>query len=90
MLERDIEKYLVKRIKAIGGQCYKFVSPQNRGVSDRIVLLPNRVVFVEVKTEKGKMTMLQQLFANIVTGYGLEYHCIWGKEDVDKLFGETK
>jgi hypothetical protein len=31
MLERDIEKALVKRIKALGGLCEKFVSPSNIG-----------------------------------------------------------
>jgi hypothetical protein len=86
VLEKTIEAYLVKRVKAMGGQCYKFVSPQNRGVCDRIVVLPGRVVFVEVKQPKGKLTELQKRFEDTITGYGLEYMCIWDKEDVDVLF----
>lgn len=83
MLEKEIEKYLVQRVKAKGGIAYKFVSPQNRGVCDRIVVLPGRVIFVEVKQPKGKLTELQKLFANTILGYGLGYLCIWSKEDVD-------
>ena len=50
MLERDVEKALVKRIKALGGECEKFTSPARRSVPDRIVTLPGgRVEFVECK-----------------------------------------
>ena len=60
MLERDIEKILVKEIKAAGGLAYKFVSPGNDGVPDRIVILPGgEVIFVELKTDTGRLTKLQ-------------------------------
>lgn len=60
MLERDIEKILMKEIKAAGGLAYKFVSPGNDGVPDRIVILPGgEVAFVELKTDKGRLTKLQ-------------------------------
>ena len=60
MLERDIEKALVKRIKALGGLCEKFVSPNKRGVPDRVILLPlRRVIFVEVKSCGKVPTKLQ-------------------------------
>lgn len=49
MRERDIEDYLVKRVKAMGGIAYKFTSPQRVNVPDRIVVLPARLVFVELK-----------------------------------------
>lgn len=50
MRENLIEKYLRKRVKAAGGQCYKWVSPGLKGVPDRIVLFPgSRMCFVETK-----------------------------------------
>lgn len=62
MLEKDIEKYLVREIKELGGLCYKWISPGNAGVPDRIVLLPNRpVMFIELKTDKGKLSRLQEV-----------------------------
>jgi hypothetical protein len=86
MLEKEIEKYLVKRVKDLGGVAYKFVSPANRGVCDRIVVLPKRVIFVEVKQPKGKLTELQKHFGEVIRGYELEYACVWCKEDIDALF----
>ena len=43
MLESTIEKYLVKRIEAIGGTAEKFTSPNRRSVPDRLVLLGHRI-----------------------------------------------
>ncbi|MDU2112388.1 MAG: VRR-NUC domain-containing protein, partial [Clostridiales bacterium] len=40
MSEKEIEAYLRIRIKKLGGIAYKFTSPGNDGVPDRIVLLP--------------------------------------------------
>ena len=50
MLEKEIENYLAKEIKKVGGLCYKFVSPGNAGVPDRLCILNNgRVFFAELK-----------------------------------------
>ncbi|MGC5220863.1 VRR-NUC domain-containing protein, partial [Escherichia coli] len=38
--EKDIENYLRDQVKKIGGIAYKFESPGNAGVPDRLVLLP--------------------------------------------------
>ena len=54
MRERDIERYLVERVKALGGMCIKFTSPNRRGVPDRIVMLPGGVLhWVELKRPGG-------------------------------------
>ena len=54
MLEKDIERKLIAGVKRAGGKAYKFVSPGNVGVPDRIVIWPNGVIhFVELKTSKG-------------------------------------
>lgn len=85
MLEKDVERRLVKGVTAIGGQAYKFVSPANRGVADRIVVLPHgRVWFVEVKTETGKLTPLQEVFRQEVQRLGCNYVCLHGAKDVDQ------
>lgn len=60
MQESTIEAYLRDRVKALGGKAYKFVSPGNVGVPDRLVCLPGgRVVFVELKAPGKKPTALQ-------------------------------
>ena len=40
MRERDIEQYLARKVKAMGGIAFKFVSPRHAGVPDRLVCLP--------------------------------------------------
>ena len=42
MRERDIEKILTEEVKREGGRAYKWTSPGNAGVPDRIVIFPNR------------------------------------------------
>ena len=50
MLEKDIERKLVAGVKRAGGKAYKFVSPGNVGVPDRIVIWPNGVEDVQRRT----------------------------------------
>lgn len=52
-LEKDSEKLLREEIKKLGGLCYKFISPGNAGVPDRIIILYGWVFFVEMKRTKG-------------------------------------
>ena len=60
MLEKDIERRMVQEVKKRGGLCYKFVSPGNPGVPDRLIITPEgRVVFVELKTETGRLSKIQ-------------------------------
>jgi len=50
--EKDVERYLVEQVEAVGGLCRKYVSPGVIGVPDRICLLPHGMIaFVETKSE---------------------------------------
>ena len=85
MLEKEIEKYFVKCVQAVGGKAYKFVSPTNRGVSDRVVCFADGTThFVELKRPGGKLSPLQQMFASDMRALNQNYACLWSKEDVDK------
>ena len=86
MLERDIERYLVRRAIEHGGKAYKWVSPGHVGVADRIVLLPGGVVwFVELKTVKGRLSAWQKLFAADLRRLGMNYAVLRSKGEVDEL-----
>ena len=62
MRESEVEKLLVGGIRKLGGRAFKWVSPGNDGVPDRIVVLPGLpAVFVELKTVTGKLTPLQRV-----------------------------
>jgi len=82
--EKEIEAYLVAGVKAMGGIAYKFVSPAHRGVSDRVVVLPEGIVwFVELKTEAGRLSPLQEIFRSDMRRLHQNYACLYGKADVD-------
>lgn len=54
MIENDIETYFTRQVKKRGALCYKFTSPGNRAVPDRIVLFSGRTFFIELKRPGGK------------------------------------
>lgn len=65
MLERNIERIVTKYALNQGFLSYKFTSPNNRGVPDRIFISPKgQIIFVEFK-QKGKwLTRLQNFIFN--------------------------
>lgn len=61
MTEKQLEQKLVNAVKDRGGIAYKFTSPGNVGVPDRLVILPGgKVGFVEVKRpNEGRLSKIQ-------------------------------
>lgn len=61
MREKEIEKILVDEVRGLGGRAYKWVSPGNDGVPDRIVIFPGQwPIFVELKADRGIVSPLQR------------------------------
>jgi len=86
MRERAIEQYLRDQVRAAGGRAYKFVSPGNNGVPDRLVILPpGRVVFVELKAPGRKPTPLQLAQHQRLRALGCDVRVIDNREQVDEL-----
>ena len=89
MRERDIEKCLVTEVKKLGGRAYKWTSPGNDGVPDRIVILPGRPpIFVELKTELGRLTTLQKVQISRLRDLGQDVRVLYGMDDVDRFLKE--
>jgi hypothetical protein len=83
MRESEVEQELKKLVKEHGGECYKWVSPGQRGVPDRIVIFPGFVSFVELKRPKGGVLSEHQKRIHIRFGE-LDYdvHVLSTKEQV--------
>ncbi|MFR9153949.1 MAG: VRR-NUC domain-containing protein [Hungatella sp.] len=82
MLEKDIEKILVTEVRKLGGRAYKWVSPGNDGVPDRIVILPGlQPIFVELKTETGRLSAIQKIQIDRLRKM---------KQNVKILYGESQ
>ena len=91
MTEKEIEAYFVKRVKALGGYSYKFRSVTQRGVADRIACLPNgQTWFVEMKKPGGRLSPLQEVFAEQMATARQHYAVLWSKEGVDSWVERIK
>ena len=90
MKERDIEKVLVDEVRKVGGRAYKFTSPGNDGVPDRIVLIPDgQIIFVELKTEVGRLTRLQRTQCERIKSLGQKVRVLHGLNEVAEFFQEV-
>jgi hypothetical protein len=86
MTESDIESYLRDKIRAMGGKCWKFISPGTGGVPDRIVLLPNgRMFFVELKAPGKTLRPLQRKRKEELQALGFSVYVFDSKDEVDLL-----
>lgn len=89
MRERELERILVTEVKKLGGRAYKWVSPGNAGMPDRIVILPDRrPIFVELKADGGKLTSLQTMQINQLKQLGQNVQVICGISGVVRFFSQ--
>ncbi|MBP3590198.1 MAG: VRR-NUC domain-containing protein [Muribaculaceae bacterium] len=91
MAESEIERKLGKEIKKLGGLYYKFVSPNLPGVPDRIVIMPGgRVIFVELKTEIGRLSNIQKWVIEEMRQRGADVRVIKGWPAARAFLDELK
>lgn len=90
MLEKEIEKRLGERVKRAGGLYLKFVSPGNDGVPDRIVVHDGRVVFVELKAEKGRLSALQARQIDRLRRAGAQVRILFGLAQAEDFARELE
>ena len=85
--EKNIESILTQEINRLSGRSYKWVSPGNSGVPDRIVILPDKpVIFVELKTRSGRLTPIQKVQLKRLEDLGQEIYVIQGESGLIEFF----
>ena len=90
MKESTIEARLVREVKKRGGLCYKFTSPGNPGVPDRIVILPGgTTVYVELKTEIGRLAKIQKWQIGELRKRGADVRVLKGMDQVMNFLEEV-
>lgn len=85
VLEKHVEAYLYKKMKKLGGECYKWSSANTRGVADRICVFPGGIVaMVELKKDtKAKLSPTQVKFHNKMSALNVPHVVVLhGKEEV--------
>lgn len=89
MKESTIEARLVREVKKRGGLCYKFVSPNNPGVPDRIVITPDgKTIYVELKTQLGRLAKIQQWQIGEMRKRGVDVRVLKGMDAVENFVQE--
>lgn len=91
MKERKIEEKLRKAVRQKGGICWKFVSPGNAGVPDRIILMQKgKFAFVELKAPGETMRALQEKRKRQLQSLGIKVFCLDSVEDIPKVISEIE
>lgn len=92
MLESEVEKKLCKKVKEeLHGRAFKFVSPGQNGVPDRIVLVPmGRIYFVETKAPGKKLRKLQKWVRGLIQELGFVVLRIDTVEKVEMFIRQVK
>lgn len=84
--EGTVETYMRKKAAELGFLFYKFVSPANSGVPDRVIVGHGQTFFVEVKKSPDEEPRrLQRRVINRLIDHGAYVYVIGSKEDADKL-----
>jgi hypothetical protein len=86
--EAQIEKKVCDYVKSKGGIGYKFVSPARRSVPDRMIALPNGVLFfIEFKKPGGRLTSGQEREIKRLRDLGQRVYVIDDVEDGKQTVG---
>ncbi|KEO84771.1 VRR-NUC domain-containing protein [Tumebacillus flagellatus] len=90
MRESALERRLVREVEKIGGECLKWTSPGNRGVPDRIVIVPSgRVYFVEMKAPGKPLEPLQERWAKRLKALGQKWYKIDSEIGIKRFIEEV-
>lgn len=91
MLEKDIEKKLIKEVNKLGGLALKFLSPGYAGVPDRLILLPYRkIAFIELKAPGKALRPLQEKRKRQLEELGFLVFCLDSKDEIGGVLGEIQ
>lgn len=87
MRERAIEARLKLLAKLAGGVAYKLDARASKGAPDRVVVLPGRPpVFVELKSETGRLSPMQRIEHARIRAAGGEVRVLRGMREVEAFF----
>jgi len=87
MKEADVQKWVQTKLKeAFAGDIYIFKVPQGqytsrRGIPDLVAGIKGKFVGIEVKTDVGRLTKLQQLELDRIEAAGSASFVIHGKDE---------
>jgi hypothetical protein len=93
--EREFQREVVQRAKSLGWYIFHALPGQGRnkhltlfigkrGFPDLVLCRPPRLLFVELKTETGKLSADQQEWLDALSACGVEVH-VWRPSDLERI-----
>ena len=84
--EVSVEDHLREQVQRAGGFCIKLPADLAAGIPDRLVILPNYVLFVELKRPfRGRVSVTQKWWHDRLRDMGHYSAIIRTKAEVDEL-----
>ena len=91
MAEKNLEKRIILSLKMLGyyvyktassGGCYDYNLGLNEaGIADLVVMGNDKVMFIEVKTKKGRQSISQKVFEEICKKNNIKYSLVRSKKE---------
>ena len=89
--EHDLEQYLINQCKKRDILTFKFTSPSQNGVPDRIIIGNGHVVFCELKAPNKHARLLQlHVFKKMSTHGAIIYHDVDSYTSIDTLLTDIE
>lgn len=83
--ENKVETYLREKVKLLGGDTRKWVSPGRDGVTDQIVFVCGLIIGVEVKCIDGTLSSVQHREHKRLRDVGMQVVTVYAQTGVDRL-----
>lgn len=85
--ESSVERHLLDECRKMHALCFKFVSPQNAGVPDRIIIYKGHVIFCELKAPGKTPRPLQVEMIDKMRRHGACIFVCDSDASVDEMLG---
>jgi hypothetical protein len=80
--ESSVESFFRRRVQLLGGYTFK-LAPTEAGVADRLVVMPGgRMYLVELKTEDGTVSPIQEVWHRKIRRVGGKVHTLYGRGQI--------
>lgn len=84
--EMVIERTVCRYAETLGWLAYKFTSPSQRGVPDRMFIKDGKVIFIEFKSTGFKPSKLQNYVINKIREHGAPVYIVDNIEQGMEIF----
>jgi hypothetical protein len=84
--EAKVQKYFKTMVSKLGGTTRKWVSPGHDGVPDQIMFHKGEIWFVEIKTDDGALTPVQQREHERLRACGANVITLFGNKGIENFF----